>query len=341
MAKGDKKKMQQAANTANTANQEGLDRLRNEAIIPMTNNSQNYYNQAAQQSFGDYNDIMNRYRKLSEDESFRNQPGLERVGYNTSPEMQEAFGGYREFMNTGGYSPDQIRDMRARGVSPIRASYQNALNEVNRQKNLAGGYSPNAGALRAKMASSQAQQMSDAVQNVNAGLAEAINKGRQFGISGMGGLSTTDTGFRQQAALANQAAGLDIARNRLYDPRFGALQGMAQLYGTAPGAATAFGNQAQQGINSWLNAEQQQGQIGRDRMGAQQMVAQTPSNFEVGMGRVGQGIQLAGQGASAWMGVPGLPGSQVGRGAGTVFTDPSVLRQQMPQPPNPYYSYGR
>jgi hypothetical protein len=334
MAKGDKKKMQNQANIASSANQEGLDRVRNEAIIPMTNNSQNYYNQAAQQSFGDYNDIMNRYRKMSEDESFRNQPGLERVNYNRSPEMEEAFGGYREFANTGGYSPDQIRDMRARGISPIRSSYANALNEVERQKNLMGGYSPNASALRAKMASSQAQQMSDAAQNVNASLAEAINRGRQFGIGGMGDLSTTDTSFRQQAAIANQNAGLEIARNRLYDPRMGAIQGMAQLYGTAPGAAQAFGNQAQQGINSWLNAEQQQGQIGRDRMAAQQQVANTPSNFEVGMGRVGQGIGLAGQGAAAWMGVPGLPGANPrGMTGSNVYTPTNVMRGQYPQPP--------
>lgn len=330
MAKGDKKKMQSTVNTQVNTAQQGLDQLKNDAIIPNQQQNQEYYTRAADQSFNDYNDIMNRYRGLASEGVTKNQPGLERVNYNRNPEMNEAFGGYRNFMNTGGYSAEDIANMRARGVSPIRASYQNALNEVDRQKNLSGGYSPNAGALRASMARSQGGQMADAVQNVNAQLAEAIQKGKMFGTEGMGNLSVQDLNFAQNAALANQRAGIDIARENLMDPRMSAVSGMANLYGTTPGAANMFGNQAQQSINNWLNAQGQQQGIGNMAIGGQQAVAATPSNFETAFGRVGQGLQMGGQVAGAFM---GLPGGVQAPGMGSVFTDPKLLAQHMPMAP--------
>jgi hypothetical protein len=333
MAKGDKKKQQKAVDTAVTASQGGLDQYKNE-IIPQLKQDQGYYTRASDESFGDYRDIMNQYKAMAAEGVDKNKPGLERVNYNRSPEMNEAFGGYRNFMQTGGYSPEDIRDMRARGVSPIRANYANALNEMERQKNLSGGYSPNAGALRARMASSQGQQMADAVQNVNAGLAEQVQKGKMFGTEGMGGLSVHDTGFAQQAALANQRAGIDIARDNLNDPRMNAIHGQAQLFGTTPGMARMFGDQVQQGIGNMGNAAGMQQNVGQQRIGGQQIVSQTPSNFEVGMGRVGQGINMAGQVAGAWMGLPGnLPG--MAGNASQVYTDPNILRQHsnIPRPP--------
>lgn len=122
--------------------------------------------------------------------------------------------GFGEFARTGGYSPQDIANMRSRGVAPIRAAYENAGREVNRQRSLQGGYAPNAIATQAKMAREQGQSMSDAATNVEATLAEARNRGRQFGLTGQ-----------------NQA-----------------LQGMGQLYGTTPGMAQMFGNQLLQGV---------------------------------------------------------------------------------------------
>lgn len=328
MAKGDKKKMQGQLNTQIGKQQEGQDAMVG-ALVPQQQSRAAYSNRANEQSFGDYNDIMGRYRTLADQGVDQNKPGLERVNYNRPGEMNEAFAGYRDFTKTGGYSDEDVRDMRARGISPIRGAYQNALNEVDRQKNLMGGYSPNAGALRAKMASSQGQQMADRVQDVNAQIAEARNKGRQFGISGMGGLSVNDAQLAQQAALANQQAGLEIARYNLNDPRMNAVNGMAQMFQATPGMAHEFANQADSSMQDWLRANQLQQGIGQNAMQGQQAVAATPSNFEVGFGRVGQGLNMAGNLANAWMNVPGVPKP----GTSSVYTPPDVLRRQYPTAP--------
>lgn len=335
MAKGDKKKMQNQLNTQVSKQQEGQDTMMN-TLIPQANERSGYSSRANEQSFADYSDIMNRYRGLADQGVDQNKPGLERVNYTRPGEMNEAFSGYRDFANTGGYSEGDIRDMRARGVSPIRGAYANALSEVDRQKNLMGGYSPNAAALRAKMAGSQGQMMADKVQDVNAQIAEARNKGRQFGISGMGGLSVNDAELAQRAALANQQAGLEIARYNLNDPRMNAVHGMAQMFQATPGMAREFANQADSSMGNWLNANQLQQGIGHGAMQGQQMVANTPSNFEVGFNRVGQGIKMAGDVAGAWMGVPGgkppLPTNTpaMNRNVGSAIYGPSAPRQNSP-----------
>lgn len=334
MAKGDKKKMQNQLNTQLGTQQNRQDEMMG-TLVPAANQNQNYWNQAAQQSFGDYNDIMNRYRQMADSPANRNQPGLERVNYQRPDEMNEAFNSYRNFINTGGFSGQDIADMRARGVSPIRANYQNMTNEMMRQKNLQGGYSPNMGAVMTRLGAQRGQMTADAMQDVNARLAEQIQQGKMFGTTGMGGLSVNDAQLAQQAALANQNAGLEIARNNLYNPQIQALHGMASMFGTSPGMAATFGNQANQSMNDWLQANQLQQGIGQNAMQGQQMVAQTPSNFETGLGRVGQVANIGGAIAMPFM---SGAGSMIPRsGMNSVYTDPSILRRQLPQAPSSYY----
>lgn len=339
MAKGDKKKMQTAVNTATGRAQEGLDAVRSQAIVPEFSRNQAFYDQSARQQMGDYTDIMDRYRAMAAEGVDKNKPGLERVNYTRSPEMNEAFGGYRNFMNTGGFSDADVANMRARGISPIRSIYANMTNEMDRQKNLQGGYSPNYNAAAAKMRSGTSQQIADQVQNVNAALAEQIQKGKMFGTEGMGNLSTSDTGFDQAAQMANQQAGLRIAENNLNDPRMSALHGMANMFGTTPGMANMFGNQTQQSINNWLNAEGQQQGIGQMGIHGQQAVAQIPSNFETGFNRVGQGLQMAGNVAGGFMGlptkIPKIPGKAV---AGTKNINSGLygLPTNIPRQNSPY-----
>jgi len=122
---------------------------------------------------------------------------------------------YGEFATTGGYSKEDIANMRARGVSPIRAAYANAEREIQRNRSLQGGYSPNANASLVKMARERGQASADATQNVEATLAEARNKGKQFGLQGL------------QSSLA----------------------GKAGMYGATPGMANMFGTQALNAAN--------------------------------------------------------------------------------------------
>lgn len=93
--------------------------------------------------------------------------------------------GYAEFAQTGGFSPEAISNIRSRALSPVRAVYSNAMQGVQRQRALQGGYSPNATATMAKMAREQSSQASDAATNAEAGLSEMVQKGRLAGLAGM------------------------------------------------------------------------------------------------------------------------------------------------------------
>ncbi len=92
---------------------------------------------------------------------------------------------YQEFADTGGYSPEDISNMRSRAISPTRAVYANAQRNVDRQRALQGGYSPGYGALQGRMAREQSQGLSDANTNVEAQLAQMKQQGRLAGIGGM------------------------------------------------------------------------------------------------------------------------------------------------------------
>lgn len=332
MAKGDKKKVQSAVNTSVNTSQQNLDALRNNAVIPEYQRNAGFYQDAATQQMGDYRRLMDEYSALAREGAGKNTPGFDKINYSRTPEMDEAFGGYRNFMNTGGLSAEDQANLRARGISPIRAVYANSINEMERQKNLQGGYSPNFNAAAARMRSGTSQQIADQVQNVNAAIAEMVQRGKMFGTEGMGNLSVQDTRFGQDAQQANLNAGLEIARNNLYDPRYQALNAQASLFGTTPGMARTFGDMTDRSINNWLQTEGQQQGIGNMRIGGQQAVAATPSNFEVGMGRVGQGLQLGGNVAGAFMGLPGgvTPRAPIQNLAMSPNTRPQTIRQISP-----------
>jgi hypothetical protein len=302
---------------------------------PMVNAFAQNYGRGSEANYGDYTDIMNNYRDIASGGSaadytgggggggggggdfsaFTVSPG--RAGYS---DPFASYGGMQEFANTGGYSADDIANMRARGVSPIRAAYANAQREVGRQRSLQGGYSPNAVAAQVKMAREQGQGMADAVQNVEAGLAEARNKGRQFGLTGMGNiegqrlgadvdLSKYNTGLDYQgqvynadaqtraqaqanAAASSGAASRAAANEANMQDRFRALSGMTSLYGTTPGMSNMFGSQLLSGVGMG-------GQFGQGMVNATAASNQMPGQFDQTMGRINQIGNLVSQGAGA------------------------------------------
>jgi hypothetical protein len=106
----------------------------------------------------------------------------------------EVLSGYRGFSQTGGFSPDDLANIRARSISPIRASYANAQREVNRNKALQGGYSPGASVLQARMAREQGQAGAEATTNAEANIAEMVQQGKLAGLGGMAGLVGRESG---------------------------------------------------------------------------------------------------------------------------------------------------
>lgn len=113
--------------------------------------------------------------------------------------------GYNQFQQTGGYSPSDISAMRARSISPIRSVYANANRDIDRQRTLQGGYSPNYTASKAKMAREMGMTVGDANTNLEAALAQMRNEGKRFGLSGASSLYSSTPGMANM--FGNQVLG--------------------------------------------------------------------------------------------------------------------------------------
>lgn len=127
--------------------------------------------------------------------------------------MNSPMGGWEEFARTGGFSPQDIQNMRARATGVARSVYSNAQDELARAKNLSGGYMPNFAAANSQMARQLSNNLANITQSTDADIAQMIHSGRLAGLQGMTGA------------------------------QLGALGGMQGLYGTSPGLASMFGNQ--------------------------------------------------------------------------------------------------
>jgi hypothetical protein len=254
---------------------------------PLADTTAFNYGRGSESNYADYTDIMNNYRDIASGggSSGGSSGGGGGGGYSApsytafhvTPERVDAgklnpiervkasdpfqaYSGYQEFSRTGGYSPADISNMRARGIAPVRAAYANAEREVGRQRSLQGGYSPNAAAIQAKMAREQSQSMADASQNVEAGLAQARNTGRLAGLSGMSGIDTSRLGAQMQADTFNSGQALNANQfdltNALNANQFNANLGyqgqvynanadsQAQSQNNAAAASAAAGNAA-------------------------------------------------------------------------------------------------
>lgn len=257
MAKGDTRNARAQIQTSRQTYEPQLQQYTN-SLYPQQQQNWNNFNAAAAQGQQDYGNLMTGYGGM-----FTN-PG---ISYNRSPEMQSAMGGYEDFARTGGFSPQDLQDIRARGVSPIRAAYSNAIDEVNRQRNLSGGYSPNYDAAMAKMARDQAYSMADANQNVNATIAQMVQQGKLAGNQGLGGLAAEDS----QLGLGAQEAAAQA--------RLGALSGGGSLYSATPGMARMFGDQVSQSNTDLARSLGLSTGYDQSLLGDQNQLANSPGIF--------------------------------------------------------------
>jgi hypothetical protein len=269
MAKNDASKAQNQIDYRGNYAQNTLDNTRNN-LVPQNQALQNRYNVSADQSERNYADMFNQYNNL----------------YGQTQNMfQPQRAGYQDFATTGGFTPQNIQDIRARAEAPIRGAYSNAQAEVERNKALSGGYSPNANAALAKMSREQSYANSDAETNANAAIAQLVQQGK---LAGLGGLNTTDTA---QLGALNEA-----------------LTGQRSLYGTTPGQTSMYGTQLGQS-NAQLNDVQQlQNQLANYIMQAQLGKSNIPSNYQQALGNIGGTLGLGGQIFSGLSGLGGLSG---------------------------------
>jgi hypothetical protein len=240
------------------------------------------YDTAVTTQMGDYDRIMEGYRNSSNRVApirtaynpiqHQNANYVEGERYQQSEASADLLRRLRQQADTGGYSTGDLSNIRARSVSPIRAAYAAANRNANRATNLAGGYSPNAGAIQAKLAREQSTSLADASTNAEASIADLVAGGRRSALSAMSPLVAQEQELmtriaEQNAAERRRVAGynteginrtnelnrqhiLDVDRfnasleDNADDDVFRALQGQQSLYSTTPGLINTFGQQA-------------------------------------------------------------------------------------------------
>jgi hypothetical protein len=246
------------------------------------------YNAAATTQADDYDKIMGGYDSLLNSAKNRqNQSPLNytpvsatyqnyqpNFQYNRSSGLNNAITGLEDYAKTGGYSDSDVSNIRERGISPIRSIYANAQDDLRRQKVLSGGYSPNFGAVQAKLARQSSNQISDVTTKVNADIAKMVAEGKLSGFQALSPLVANENTMMNDFGAKNEQAKVDKERynteetNRVnemnsqgqldvdkinnanrqsaFDDEARALAGQTSLYGTTPALTQLFGNQVLQ-----------------------------------------------------------------------------------------------
>jgi hypothetical protein len=233
------------------------------------------YPASVEQTGEDYSNIMQGYQNILNEpqdtrfgDLYSQYQGLlnrspitpERQTYSEDPNVSASLGILKDLATTGGLSEADIQNLRARGVSPIRAVYANMQRNLDRQRSLGGGYSPNYGAVTARMAREMSEQAAGATTDVNARIAEMVQSGKlssapQFASfagreaeakRGIDRFNIENALRAQELGSGRELAALSGMRDILNQPdrRLQALSGMTSLYGTTPALASTFGNQA-------------------------------------------------------------------------------------------------
>lgn len=254
------------------------------------------YENSIEQAFSDNNGLQQMYKDLLN--NIQSNP-LKQETYNPltyaqSPDVTAAIGNLSDLSKNGGYTDQGIADIRARGISPIRAVYANAQRELSRSKGLAGGYSPNFAAVTAKLAREQSQQVSQATQNVNAGIAQNQASNRLSAAPTFASAAGSEESKQQNIDAQNEANRLHVqdANNATTNAQSGnqlnVLDALKSLYGTTPALASTFGSQALGAAN--INASNARASVG----------SSTPNNGS--------------QGGGAMTVAPSIYGGDTGRG---------------------------
>lgn len=127
------------------------------------------------------------------------------ANYEQSGDVTSSLADLSNLVNTGGYSDADIANIRARDISPIRSIYANAQQNVERQKALSGGYSPNFNAVQSKLARDEANQVGDVNTAANAGIAQNVASNKIAAAPSYASAAASANAAQAQADQANAA----------------------------------------------------------------------------------------------------------------------------------------
>lgn len=329
MAKGDSGRAQNQINTQGQLAQNQInnqDRNVNNYLSSTTDKYNNAYNQDQQM----YSNLGQGYTNFLNSISGMYAPSM--AGYqsmyggagslaNNSSVMNplnSAISGYQNFADTGGFSPQDLADMRARAVAPVRSIYANAQAGIDRQRSLQNGYSPNYTAATAKMAREGSAGAADALTNANAGIAGQVQQGKLQGLQGLGNSAQLEASIAQidnQLKQAGLAGMTDVEKSQLAS-ELGGYQGLSNLYSATPGMSNMYGQQLQTANQQGLDLAQLQNQLGLGLISNQINASQIPGDFQQGLGNTAGILGLIGKGAGFMKNLFGGGGKGKGYGGG-------------------------
>ena len=136
-----------------------------------------------------------------------------------SPEQKEAgwgWGNFKNFAETGGWSPEEMADFRARASSGTPQLYDQMRNEMVRGRTVQGGYGPGYGTAMSALARDKAEQMRQAQLGAETSLAESIRQGKQWGSeqgagAAKGELAQMETGQKEGMSIDEKIRQINAA----------------------------------------------------------------------------------------------------------------------------------
>jgi len=242
MPKGDPKRIQNAIDYQGGQAQNWLNNTRNN-LIPQNQDLQNRAQVSYDRGNADYSNIQGRLGNY-----------IDRA---YDPSTFGAYSGYKNFADTGGYSPEDIAAMRARGEGAVRSTFDASNRRLEQQNRIMGGSSTARTAALAKNTRDLAHEVGDTDINLEASLADQIRSGKLAGLSGMTGIDSA----RMQEAL-------------------GGIQGLTSAYGTKPGMADMYGGLLNQSNSQMIDMQQLQQALAQMIMAAQQGRGNMPTRFD-------------------------------------------------------------
>lgn len=213
----------------------------------------NTFTAAANQQASDYDSIMKSYGDIiksstnnpfvptaltpnnasfnplnSENSSLTPQLGR----YNQSNDVTNSLSRLSDLATNGGYDAAGIADLRARGIAPTRSIYANAQQNIERQRALGGGYSPNFNATQAQLARDESAQIGDINTNVNAGIAQNVASNRiaaapSYASASANANAAQTESDRHNADIVNQINQFNV-QNKTNNDRYNA-EGMNRI----------------------------------------------------------------------------------------------------------------
>ena len=208
--------------------------------------------------------------------------------YQQSADVTSSLSKLSDLATTGGYTPQGIADIRARDISPTRGIYAQGQQELERNKAIGGGYSPNFAAATSQMARDESNQIAGIDTAANAGIAQNVAANRLAAASPYAAASSAANQAQTQsgqfnANAVNAANEANANRNmsaqtgnadRSLDAQFrnkgnilSGLEGSRNLYGTTPALTNTFGQQVSNATQLGQNQQQINEQKQRDIFG--------------------------------------------------------------------------